>query len=166
MTQHCKENLWEIRRMINTLNNDQYLYCSELLSHASIGQHVRHILEFYLCLLNCNDRIVNYDNRVRSKLLETDKEFAKRTIDEICNKLNLVKECFEMVLEGDLGPKENQILSIKTTISRELAYCLEHSIHHQALIKISLMEQELSQVIETNFGVAASTVRYRQQCVQ
>lgn len=54
----------------------------------------------------------------------------------------------------------------KTFINRELAYCLEHSIHHQALIKVGLKEQNIENLIDENFGVAPATIRHKQKCAQ
>jgi hypothetical protein len=42
-----------------------------------------------------------------------------------------------------------------------LAYCLEHTIHHQALIKIGLMELNLIHLIDQHFGVAPATIRFK-----
>ena len=48
MIGNCKENLQEIKTLIASVKEEQYQYKSQLLSDATIGQHVRHILEFYL----------------------------------------------------------------------------------------------------------------------
>ena len=50
---------------------------------------------------------------------------------------------------------------VKSSFERELLYCLDHAIHHQALIKIGLKELELSHLVSPDFGVAYSTLRYR-----
>ena len=52
---------------------------------------------------------------------------------------------------------------IQTNYFRELLYNLEHSIHHQALIKIALYRIPHIKIPET-FGVAPSTLEYRMQC--
>ena len=59
--------------------------------------------------------------------------------------------------------KENNI-RIETSFFRELIYCMDHCIHHQSLIKIALLEQNLIHFIDPNFGVAFSTQIYRRQC--
>ena len=50
---------------------------------------------------------------------------------------------------------------MKSSFERELLYCLDHAIHHQALIKIGLKELHLSHLVSPDFGVAYSTLRYR-----
>ena len=50
-----------------------------------------------------------------------------------------------------------QPFSVDSNVQRELAFNLEHAIHHQALIKIGL--NQLGQHMESGFGVAPSTLR-------
>ncbi len=47
MTQYCKQNLLELKELLQKLSEEQYSRPSEILSGASIGQHLRHVLEFY-----------------------------------------------------------------------------------------------------------------------
>ncbi len=82
MKTYCQENLNEIKRVLLQLNKEQYSYPSKTLFGATIGQHIRHILEFYQSALNGLDsKIVNYDNRKRNLLIETDKEYAIQIIE-------------------------------------------------------------------------------------
>lgn len=162
MITYCKHNLQEIKHLIASLNLEQYTHKSYLLSGASIGQHVRHILEFYLCLINGNKvGKVSYDQRERDIQLERDLAFATYTIDKICSNLIPSKNESEILLEENFSSNEGEIITIKTTFKRELAYCLEHSIHHQALIKIGLIEQHMEHLVSENFGLAPATIRYK-----
>lgn len=54
---------------------------------------------------------------------------------------------------------------IQSNYYRELLYNLEHCIHHQALIKVAVLQFE-NVLLNENFGVARSTIEYRKQCVQ
>jgi hypothetical protein len=54
---------------------------------------------------------------------------------------------------------------ISTNYFREIAYNLEHTIHHMALIRIGL--REIGDIpVDESYGVASSTTKYRQKCVQ
>ena len=53
------------------------------------------------------------------------------------------------------------LMSSVTSVDRELLYCLDHAIHHQALIKIGLKELQIADLVGDDFGVAYSTLRYR-----
>lgn len=162
MRTYCKQNLEEIKNLLIKLSNEQYTYKSKLLTGATIGQHVRHILEFYLSVLkNLDSNVINYDNRKRNLLIETDIEMAIKMIDSICSNLVLEIRDKPCLLEGNFSNYANNENQIKTTIFRELAYCLEHSIHHQALIKVGLIELNISTFINETFGLAPATIRYK-----
>ena len=60
---------------------------------------------------------------------------------------------------------DEEELLIETNYHRELLYNLEHCIHHQALIKVAII-QNATIAVDENFGVARSTIEYRNQCVQ
>lgn len=162
MIDNCRDNLIMLKSLIIELKDKEYAYSSKLLSDASIGAHMRHILEFYLCLFDGTvSKIVNYDARKRDHQLEIDRKYALFTIDKIFSNISRLSINNELFLEGDFGANGSDVKKLKTSINRELAYCLEHSIHHQALIKIALLEQNLSALIHPDFGVAPATLRYR-----
>jgi len=52
-----------------------------------------------------------------------------------------------------------------TNYYREVAYNLEHTIHHMALIKVGIREVSDMEIPE-NFGVASSTIKFRSACAQ
>lgn len=167
MRTYCQENLNEIKLLLLQLSNEQYTYKAKLLSAASIGQHVRHILEFYQSVMKgMETNGINYDQRERNFLVETDKDAAIQIIENI--KASLSVEIFDktFVLEGNFCAEEGKQLQIRTTLFRELAYCLEHSIHHQALIKVALMELNHTWLINENFGLAPATIRYKNRTSQ
>ena len=167
MKTYCQENLTEIKKVLLLLTDEQYSYPSNTLFGATIGQHVRHILEFYQSVFNGLDtKTVNYDNRKRNLLIETDNQYAIQVIDEINASLALDILDETLVLEGNFCADEGKETKIKTTLFRELAYCLEHSIHHQALIKVGLLEVNCLSFIDDTFGLAPATIRFRKVCAQ
>lgn len=60
---------------------------------------------------------------------------------------------------------DGEEVRIESNYFRELLYNLEHCIHHQALIKVAVLQLDYLQ-IDPDFGVARSTLEYRKQCVQ
>ena len=164
MQTECKENLRQLSGLLEQLNPEQYQYPSPLLSGGSIGQHMRHILEFYICLFEAyylQLPKVNYDKRKRDKSIEQKPELARDTIKKIMEFLDKVSISGNTILEANFSCKKDHVNTIKTSFRRELAYCLEHSIHHQALIKIGLIDQGINNKVNRNFGVAPSTVKSR-----
>jgi uncharacterized damage-inducible protein DinB len=167
MITFCSDNLKEIKSMINSMDNEQYTAKSALLSNSSIGQHVRHILEFYICLLDGYHKgVVNYDKRERNISIEIDNDFASNSIDSIIENFEGIGEDAPLQLEASFNGIIDDVIIIKSSIARELAYCLEHSIHHQALIKIGLHELKCDSLVNSNFGVAPATIRYKKECAQ
>jgi hypothetical protein len=155
------KNLNELILLLNQLSNANYSNPCPELSQASIGEHTRHIVEMFQCLENQYDSgIVNYDKRARNILIQTDTDFALNQILNIQN--NLEKENKSLTLLQIIDKEE---IRIESNYFRELLYNLEHCIHHQALIKVAVLQFE-NITIDHNFGVARSTIEYRKQCAQ
>ncbi|MBC7845092.1 MAG: DinB family protein [Flavobacterium sp.] len=154
-------SLEELVDLLQQLSNGEYSNSCVHLSNASIGEHTRHIIELFQCLESQYELgIIDYDRRERNILMQTDTDFAIEQIVFIQNNLN--KENKELVLEQKI---EGCQIQTQTSYYRELLYNLEHCIHHQALIKVAVLQ--LSTItIDDNFGVARSTIEYRNKCVQ
>jgi hypothetical protein len=103
---------------------------------------------------------VNYDKRARNNQIQTDTDFAIQQISSIQNNLN--KPNKNLVLQQRI---EGYEMEIETNYFRELLYNFEHCIHHQALIKVGVI-QHTTIAVDANFGVARSTIEYRNQCAQ
>ncbi|MFV5702523.1 DinB family protein [Flavobacterium sp. XS2P12] len=154
-------SLNELIDLLNQLSKKDYSNPCAELSNASIGEHTRHIIEMFQCLENQYDLgIVNYDKRERNVLIQTDMNYAIHHILEIKN--NLEKENKNIDLQQMIDGEE---IRIQSNYYRELLYNLEHCIHHQALIKVAILKCE-NIMVDENFGVARSTIEYRNQCAQ
>jgi hypothetical protein len=163
MNQYCIENLRDLQSLIKQMSADEFSKPLPVLSFSSIGQHVRHILELYLALEKGHESgIINYDKRKRSTEMEKDPILASDITDHIIEKLKIWDHDHFMAMEGDFGTGGEGSLKINTSLFREMAYNLEHSIHHQALIKIGCNSMDLGNLIDENFGVAPATIRFRQ----
>ncbi len=154
-------SLNELIDLLDQLSDSEYANPCTELSNASIGEHTRHIIEMFLCLENqYQSGIVNYDKRERNIQIQTNTEFAIKSIEKI--KTNLDKSDKKIELQQIIDGEE---IRIDSNYYRELLYNLEHCIHHQALIKVAILKYD-SLTINANFGVARSTIEYRNQCVQ
>jgi hypothetical protein len=155
------KTLNELSDLVSQLSNDDYCCPCHDLSNATIGEHTRHIIEMFQCLQNqYQTGVVNYDLRKRDYLIQTDTIFAKECIAAILNQVD--KPNKELQLQQIVDGKE---LLIGSNYNRELFYNLEHCIHHQALIKVAILQLKTIEIDE-NFGVARSTIEYRKQCAQ
>ena len=149
---------------LQQLSHDEYVKPCNTLFNNTIGQHVRHIIELFQCLENGYDTsMVNYEKRPRDIAIETDKEFAGQLLQDIFRKLSRPDK--ELVLEACYDEHSTEPITITTNYYREIAYNLEHTIHHMALIRVGITEVSGIQLSD-DFGVASSTVKYRKQCAQ
>ncbi|WP_264520579.1 DinB family protein [Flavobacterium sp. N1994] len=155
------KTLNELVSLLKQLSKEDYTAPCSGLSNSSIGEHTRHIIEMFQCLENqYKSGIVNYDKRNRDYRIQTDTDFALQCFAEI--KIQIEKENKTLMLQQMVDGEE---LRIESNYFRELLYNLEHCIHHQALIKVAVLQSQHLQVDE-NFGVARSTIEYRKQCAQ
>lgn len=154
----------QLTESLNQLTNDEYVQPSRILFNASIGQHVRHIIELFLCLeKGYESGVVNYEKRKRDYQIETNKELAVQLLKDIYHRLE--KPNIDLVMEAEDYEDKAGVVSIPSNYYREIAYNLEHTIHHMALIRVGI--NEVSSInLPQEFGVAYSTIKYRLQCAQ
>lgn len=151
----------QLADMVNQISSEDFSRPSETLGGASIGKHVRHTLEFFLCFkTGCSEGIVNYDRRAHNVFIERDKAIA---LDGIQNMIDFVRglkgNCL-LQLEVGYNAQSDICETIDTSMMRELVYNIEHAVHHMAMIRIALREVASYIQVAENFGVAASTARY------
>ena len=141
----------------------QYRLPLSALSDASIGQHYRHIIDFYLCVLgNGMVNEISYDNRKRDTDIELDPLYAADIIDRLSDTLNGTDVSRGVLVEQLLDKTSGGIpCRMSSSIGRELLYCYDHAVHHLAIIRIgcNIHFPELS--LSDEIGVAPSTLRYR-----
>lgn len=154
----------QIKEVLHQLTNEQYIQPCTQLFNATIGQHTRHIIELFNELDKGYDiGYVNYENRKRDPQIEQDKDFAFACFTKILSELN--KENKLLQLHSDYSLTNNELIILETNYLREIAYNLEHTIHHMALIRVGVKEVSLLD-INAGFGVASSTIKYQAKCAQ
>lgn len=148
----------QFKQVQQQLPKDCYDRPCDLLTHASIGQHTRHIIEFYQCLLaGYEGAIVFYDKRKRDRRIEQDVHFAGNLLQRIQNSLERPQR--RLLVFYELNGRQTKL---RSNYFREVMYNLEHTIHHLALIKIAV-DQLTELELPPSFGVAPSTLLYREQ---
>lgn len=164
----AKENLLQLKDLLLQIGQEHFTEKSAILSDSTIGQHIRHILEFYLLLVSGSfSGTISYDKRERDKRIENDPEFAAQTVDLLFAGIDTLDNGLQVKFEGDYSKSGDAQNVIFSSVGRELAYCIEHSIHHQAIIKAGLISMGLAHLADEHFGVAYSTIRYRKEkCAQ
>lgn len=156
------ERLLTVEYYLDQLPNASYRKPLSVLSGSSIGEHTRHIIEFYECLLLQEEGgIINYDLRERRKDLQEKVSIAIHTISGIRNWLCSQPAGHDRILTLVHHTIDGDSMEVMTTLQRELIYNLEHLIHHLALVKIGLGILYPHLKLPAGFGVAASTIKFR-----
>jgi uncharacterized damage-inducible protein DinB len=159
-----KQLLHQLINFMDLISGTQYATNLPILSNNSIGKHIRHIVEFYQYLLNSyhqEQSVVDYDERPRNQQTETDKQYAAQQIRQLIGRLAATTDNKEMFLNFTLNESGGK-QTLNTTFYRELAYNLEHTVHHLAIIKMAMMAHFPEIAVNKNFGVAYSTVQHQQ----
>jgi len=147
---------------LDRVSNDVYTRPLEGVFSGTVGAHYRHVLDHFLCLVEgIRTGEVNYDHRRRNSLLENSVEHARLTTEALI-------EDFE-ALSGDIFQRpctvvysvaygESDTGSVTSNIAREVMFCVGHTIHHYAILKLLCAGAGVELPFE--FGVAPSTLRH------
>ncbi len=160
-----KEILQQVKALIEQLNDEQYTKPNPIFSGSSLGQHFRHLIEFYIEIeKGLKQKEICYDQRKRDLNIESNRNYALDTICNIEQFLSQITNDISLVFIANYTTDSDCEEKIQSSLYRELAYGLEHTIHHLAIIKIGLTS--IGVEVDENLGVAPSTVRNRTACAQ
>ena len=159
----CKSILDQLEEVVIQINAQDYSKPSVTLSNSTLGQHLRHTLEFFLCLESGFEKgLVNYDKRNHDKLIESDKFIALASLRRIQHFVSSHHEDKMLKLEMAYERDCENWLTIETNYWRELVYNIEHAVHHMAIMKIGIREVAPYVRLSADFGIAVSTLRYKE----
>ena len=172
-----RELLMQLDQVLSRIDGEQYAQHLSDVFDASLGGHVRHLLDHYENFfssvletypsepdeLRLSDRrpMVNYDSRQRDRLVEVELDVARGRIERICQTLESMPRKdveVDIILQIDHAP-ENALQ--RTTLARELSFLHSHSVHHMAIISYMLRAMGVDDMPNT-FGIAPSTIKYRE----
>ncbi len=158
----CSRILSQLADVMRQLEPSDFARPSAALSRATIGQHVRHTLEFFICLENgIASGVVNYDNREHNECMESSKELAQATLERVIQFVADKRTNLPLTLEMGYDRNSEATEKVESNYLRELAYNIEHAVHHMAMIKVGLWDLAPYVKVPSDFGVAASTVRHQ-----
>ena len=134
---------------------------------GSIGGHVRHCLDHVAALLDGLDgSVIDYEKRERGTAVEADPGAAAARVAELGRRLGafagvtgLTDDTAVRVVV--LVAAGEEAVVVPSSVGRELAFVLSHTIHHHAMI--GGMVQAMGGAVPEGFGVAPGTLRYRRE---
>ncbi|MBI5721955.1 MAG: hypothetical protein HZC37_30140 [Burkholderiales bacterium] len=134
---------------------------------ASIGPHLRHVIEHYEALvLRPFAAEVDYDQRPRDRTLERSPALARQRIAALRATLRgwaqADLDLEEPLLVFTLGGVQGQWPMVSaSTISRELVFLASHAVHHFALLRGQCEHDGIA--VDAHFGMAPATVAHLQK---
>ena len=151
----------ELCRVVGGLSDAQYVRKPVGVMPSSVGGHVRHWLDHVGALLASIDTgRLSYDHRERGTSVETERWAALAAIAQMAVRLRDLPASVldrpldvEILLSADGEPQ-----TFGSTVGRELAYVVSHSVHHNAII--GAMVQTLGGRVPPRFGYAPSTIAH------
>ena len=166
--QHNVKLLSSGAAVIRSISGRRYASQRYSMSTASVGQHIRHIVDHYVCFLDGIEAgRIDYTKRSRCRKTEEDRQFALQTIEAVKERLlgyesesRLTDELGGLSLSYDIQGSGEQV-TVHTTPVRELMFLLSHTIHHYSSIALLLRSNGIA--VPDSFGVSPSTVRYREK---
>lgn len=159
----CVDILDQLENAFQAISEKDFKKPSTALGGSTVGQHLRHTIEFFTCLEDgLRNGVVNYDKRSHNKQIETDLNVALLAIRSIRRFVEFTTNEGPLTLEVGYDRHNDEATKIPTSFKRELAYNIEHAVHHMAIIKIGFRDVAPYVILSNEFGVAVSTIRHSQ----
>ncbi len=163
---HAQNGTLLIAHQINVLLQRLPLYAYTrpiaLFHGSTIGQHFRHILEFYTCLLEgCPAGYIDYSRRQRNDAISENPQTALTVLTAISAEVMRLHsaQIIEVVSEFSDNSTEKPVYA--SSVGRELQYAFDHAVHHLAIIRMGLETCFPEIPVDADLGVAPSTLRHR-----
>lgn len=149
--------------LVGELDDARFASAPKTLAGYKVGSHLRHILEFYECFLSGIESLrIDYDARRRDETVESSRFAASERIRPLIRRLEhdprLLEDTALLVrIENSAGRAGDPWLS--SSIGRELQALSSHTIHHFALIAVTLVAHGVA--VDPDFGMSPSTIRFK-----
>ena len=127
---------------------------------GSIGEHVRHALDHIAAFAGARlPDVLTYDRRERGTAVEADSGAALRAILRLRAALTMVEvtNIDQSITVTAVLSRGDAPVSMRSSLRRELAFVISHTVHHQALIAMLLAVA--GRQAPDSFGLAPSTPR-------
>jgi hypothetical protein len=150
----------QMNDLLDQLEPHEYRRPLQEYDGSTLGQHFRHILEFFICLeRGLPEGTVDYASRERNLLYEDSPGVAKAALEAFAETLESLEPEQNLVFLAEFGHLERP--AYPSTLGRELAFVYDHAIHHLAIIKIGLRCQFPHIQTDRHLGVSPSTIKAR-----
>lgn len=152
----------QVREVVTLVPTAMYIARPGARVSGSVGEHVRHCLDHVAALLDgMGEAAMSYDRRRRGTTVEVDPATAVNEIERLLIRLDRISDVplDRPVLLSSVIDVDGPPLFLPSTLGRELAFIIQHTIHHCALIALLLEWQ--GRRVPYGFGLAPATARAR-----
>ena len=154
--------LRQLQTLVEQIKDEDFACPASVLHGATVGQHIRHTVEFFMCLESAQSTgVINYDRRAHDLQMQTNRSLALAGLERASTFIASLAADQPLMLEVSYDPTSETFVSIPTNTMRELMYNIEHAVHHMAIIRAGIREVAPYAHLPKNFGVAASTLRHQ-----
>ena len=150
----------ELASLVLGLDPEVYRARGETSVSGTIGEHIRHCLDHVSALLSAHPSgTLSYDHRLRGTAVETDARAALQQILRLQAALERwsARSLDEPIRVTSMISPSGESVTGWSTLARELAFVVSHTIHHQATIAVLLILHGLD--VPDRFGHSPSTPR-------
>lgn len=162
------ETLEQGEVLLTQLSDEAYTRKVAVAFNASIGGHYRHCLDHFRSLIDAAIQgDLNYDQRERGTLIETDRFaalHATRELHAIFEQLDPAVLLRSLNVTCKISCAASASQASPSTVGREIMYSVAHAVHHYALI--SVMCGVMGWRMPTGFGVAPSTLKHQAEATK
>ena len=145
------------KSLLSVLSNQDLCNISIPPYYSCIGSHVRHILDFYDCILEgYSQGYIDLTNRARDTRIHEDCDYAFKNVERVISMLKQLSEInpnTRINVADDLGLGK---ITIEYTLGAVLAQANSHAIHHYAIINYILESLKIS-INDDTFGYNPTT---------
>lgn len=160
---NCARLFQQGRALVASLATELYGARLEIGGFSTVGAHLRHAIDYLDCLLaGLDSRSIDYTARRRALEVEHSPEAGLRELArciEALEKLDPRRERIAVEVRCDEGDAW-----VASTLARELHFVASHTVHHFALIRLTLAG--LGQATPADFGVSPSTLAHRERSLE
>ena len=155
------EGIEQALQLLGQLDNAQYIYIATPYVQSSIGAHLRHINDMYFALMSYQQEIIDYDQRRRGALVETQRKVAIDELQTIKSWLLALDEqdlTTPVTIKSETSIYQQQICQIASSLQRELLFVSSHTTHHFSVMRVNAEACQIK--TDDIFSYAPATASY------
>lgn len=153
--------LQQLADVLDAASDEQYVQQPVGVVPGSLGGHVRHCLDHFEALCRgAGTGLIDYDDRERGTVVETSRCAAAQALRSLKDRVACLGEqnLAGRVVVTSMLSADGATLQSHSSLGRELAFVLSHTVHHNALV--AAMCRTLGIPIPERFGFAPSTIAH------